>query len=203
MDNNQEELYGLCFHCKQPKSHYDWCPRCDCQKLIDEFSNWTSVNKDIDEFIQATQRNATSYASYLEWIPYSRLEIEFDENWWLGKSYTAKWKDGERLDDFWYTINTQRQRFPIQVTIKSFDKNYFKHITNFEYFMNELKFQHQFMTCGRRQNPPHYILEQFENLEHQIESINVEDTFSEKLSMNYDSELLDLKIPSELLISGK
>ncbi|CAG8473263.1 3085_t:CDS:2 [Funneliformis caledonium] len=119
------------------------------------------------------------------------LEIEFDENWLLGKA-SAKWKDGERLDDFWYTINTQSQRFSIQVTIKSFDKNYFKHITNFEYFMNELKFQHQFMTC-----------EQFENLEHQVESINVEDTFSEKLRMNYDSELLDLKIPSELLISEK
>ncbi|CAG8684000.1 13795_t:CDS:2 [Funneliformis mosseae] len=68
MDNSQEELYGLYFHCKQPKR-----------------------SKEIDEFIQFTQRNVTLYASYLEWIPYNRFEIVSDQDtWWNERSYVAK-----------------------------------------------------------------------------------------------------------------
>ncbi|CAI2164340.1 13210_t:CDS:2 [Funneliformis geosporum] len=49
------------------------------------------------------------------------------------------------MDNFWYdTINTQRQRSnPIPVAIKTV-------ISRPEDFINELKFQHQFMTSGRR-----------------------------------------------------
>ncbi|CAG8717303.1 11430_t:CDS:1, partial [Funneliformis mosseae] len=61
---------AFCSLCEKPKSYFDWCPKCDCQKLIDEFSNWTSGNKYIDEFLQDNQRTAISYTSYLEWIPY-------------------------------------------------------------------------------------------------------------------------------------
>ncbi|CAG8507859.1 8905_t:CDS:2 [Funneliformis mosseae] len=96
------------------------------------------------------------------------------------------------MDNFWDedTNNTKRQRSnPIPVVIKvvnGFDS---------ETFINELKFQHQFMTSGRRflrlygvtqktdtkeyvifqrwrQNPPHYILDQFENSKYHTENNN-------------------------------
>jgi len=87
-------LYGLCSHCEQPKSYYDWCPSCDNQKLVDNFSNWTSGNKEIDKFIQDTQRNARSYSTYLEWISWEQFEkIELRKNS-FDTRYIAEWIDG-------------------------------------------------------------------------------------------------------------
>ena len=101
MERNWEELYGICSRCQKPKSYYDWCSLCDNKKLVEQFSNWASGNKDIDEFIRDTQRNATSYSTYLEWIPWEQFEeIKlFDDNW--DKKYIAKWINGERNTDFW------------------------------------------------------------------------------------------------------
>src|ERR1051325_8692669 len=101
MEQNWQDLYGLCSCCERPKSYYGWCSSCDNQKLVENFSNWTSGDKEIDEFIQDTQRNAGSYSTYLEWIPWEQFEeIElyqdaFDTN------YIAKWISGERNTDFW------------------------------------------------------------------------------------------------------
>ena len=42
----------------------------DNRELVAKFSNWTSRDKEIDEFIQDAQRNTKSYSMYLEWIPW-------------------------------------------------------------------------------------------------------------------------------------
>src|ERR1043165_2818019 len=105
MEQDWENLYGLCSHCGQPKSYYDWCPSCENQKLVENFSNWTSGNKEIDEFIQDTQRNAISYSTYLEWISWDQfdeIKLYFDG---FDKQYIAKWINGERNIDFWIDNN--------------------------------------------------------------------------------------------------
>src|ERR1051325_3227627 len=117
----EDLLYGSCSHCKKSKSYYDWCPSCDNQKLVNNFSNWTSGNKEIDEFIQDTQRNARSYSTYLEWIPWEQFEkIELLKDAFSTR-YIAEWIDGERNTNFWTddTVITSRERIEqIPVTIK-------------------------------------------------------------------------------------
>ncbi|KAF0554674.1 kinase-like protein [Gigaspora margarita] len=53
------------------------CDGCLSNVLVNEFSNWTSGNLQIDEFIQEAQRSST-YVKYPEWIPYDSLsEIKY------------------------------------------------------------------------------------------------------------------------------
>ena len=121
MEQNWEKLYGLCFYCGQSKSYYDWCPSCDNQKLVENFSNWTSGNKEIDEFIQDTQRNAISYSTYLEWIPWDQFEkMELYEDS-FDTRYITNWINGERNTDFWMDNTTTISREgsdPVPVIIK-------------------------------------------------------------------------------------
>src|SRR5688572_27251398 len=58
------KTYGLCNECKQPntgsyygydRSYYGWCQLCHAKHFQQNFKNWTSGNRDIDEFIQKTQ----------------------------------------------------------------------------------------------------------------------------------------------------
>src|ERR1044072_9669849 len=121
MEQNWEKLYGLCFYCGQSKSYYDWCPSCDNQKLVENFPNWTSGDKKIDEFIQDTQRNAKSYSTYLEWIPGEQFEeVKLYDNAFSTR-YIAKWINGERNTNF-LTDNImaigRKRSDPIPVIIK-------------------------------------------------------------------------------------
>ena len=121
MEQNWEKLYGLCFYCGQSKSYYDWCPSCDNQKLVENFPNWTSGDKKIDEFIQDTQRNAKSYSTYLEWIPWEQFEEVKLYNNAFSIRYIAKWINGERNTNF-LTDNImaigRKRSDPIPVIIK-------------------------------------------------------------------------------------
>src|SRR4051794_6926063 len=47
--------YGLCKECKQPNTDYYWCRPCFAKHFQQNFKNWTSGNRDIDEFIQKSQ----------------------------------------------------------------------------------------------------------------------------------------------------
>ena len=55
--------YGLCKECSQlstgGSSFYPWCQPCDSKHFQQDFNKWTSGNKEIDEFIQNFQLNAT------------------------------------------------------------------------------------------------------------------------------------------------
>ena len=90
--------YGLCEECSQPNTGYDgypWCQSCNSKHFQQEFNKWTSGNKEIDEFIQKFQLNATNLNEVLEWIPYDRFEnIEYLAEGGFGTVYKAKWIDG-------------------------------------------------------------------------------------------------------------
>src|SRR2546421_12148046 len=66
--------YELCPECNKPYTGYDsWCNQCNAKRFQQDFPNWTSGNKYIDNFIQESQLNAKRYDEVLEWIPYNRL----------------------------------------------------------------------------------------------------------------------------------
>src|SRR3954453_1246751 len=87
--------YGLCGECSQPKTYYDWCQSCNSKHFQQDFNKWTSGNKEIDEFIQKFQLNATCQQEVLEWIPYEKFEdIEYLAKGGFSTVHKAKWIDG-------------------------------------------------------------------------------------------------------------
>src|SRR5688572_20077009 len=65
--------HGLCKECSQPKPDSWWCQSCNSKHFQQDFNKWTSGNKEIDEFIQKFQLNATCWQKVLEWIPYEKF----------------------------------------------------------------------------------------------------------------------------------
>ncbi|POG65207.1 hypothetical protein GLOIN_2v1880772, partial [Rhizophagus irregularis DAOM 181602=DAOM 197198] len=64
----RKQVYGICGECNEPGTGQYWCQSCNAKRFKDNFKNWTSGNKDIDEFIQQSQLNAVHYKKYIEWI---------------------------------------------------------------------------------------------------------------------------------------
>ncbi|CAB5379073.1 unnamed protein product [Rhizophagus irregularis] len=69
-----------------------WCKTCQINHLINNFTNWTSGDKKIDEFIQKMQLKINNYNDTIfEWIPYNQL-INIKK---MGGNFAkATWKDG-------------------------------------------------------------------------------------------------------------
>ncbi|RIA80872.1 kinase-like domain-containing protein [Glomus cerebriforme] len=150
MKLSQEKLYGLCTRCENPKSYYDWCPPCDNLKLINEFSSWTSGNVIVNEIIRNTQKHATSYTSYLEWIPWEKLVNvkKFKLTTYCGM-LEAEWIEGERITNYFRDeeIDSKRERSaPIPVFIEG-DTNL---TYNFSEFITECKKLYDCVKHGNR-----------------------------------------------------
>ena len=73
-----------------------WCKPCQIDNLKGNFTNWTSDNDKIDNFIQEMQLKIGKYSdTVFEWIPYNQISDVKE----IGKSgfataYSAIWKDG-------------------------------------------------------------------------------------------------------------
>ena len=90
-----EPAKGFCPDCNKPYSGYEWCNQCNAKRFQQDFPNWTSGNKYIDNFIQETQLNAMSHLQVLEWIPYNRLtNIKYLAKGGFSAVYYAIWLDG-------------------------------------------------------------------------------------------------------------
>ncbi|POG62472.1 kinase-like domain-containing protein [Rhizophagus irregularis DAOM 181602=DAOM 197198] len=91
----RKQAYGICGECKEPGTGRDWCQSCNAKRFKDNFKNWTSGNKVIDEFIQQSQLNAVHHKKYLEWIPYEKFQnIIYIAEGGFGKIYSAEWPEG-------------------------------------------------------------------------------------------------------------
>jgi len=91
--------YRLCEECSQPNigafNNYPWCQSCNSKHFQQDFNKWTSSNKEIDEFIQKFQLNATRYEEVLEWIPYEKFkDIKYLAKGGFGTVHKAFWVDG-------------------------------------------------------------------------------------------------------------
>ncbi|RHZ78538.1 hypothetical protein Glove_162g65 [Diversispora epigaea] len=93
--DSSEDEYGICEECGNENTNEDWCLKCNSQHFQQNFGNWKSGNKDVDEIIQESQSNCTGTLSFIEWIPYSKFEdIKYIDKGGFGKIYSAIWKEG-------------------------------------------------------------------------------------------------------------
>ena len=105
----RKEAYGICGECNEPGTGKRWCQPCNTKRFKENFKNWTSGNKDIDELIQYSQLNATYRGNCLEWLPYEKFQnITYIAKGGFGKVYSAKWPEGFIL--YWGIENQEWYR---------------------------------------------------------------------------------------------
>ena len=88
---------GFCKNCgeKYTDMYFKWCKPCQADNLKENFTNWTSGNEKIDNFIQEIQLKINEPNSIIfEWIPYN----QFNKIKKIGKGdfitvYSATWKN--------------------------------------------------------------------------------------------------------------
>src|SRR6184192_1563409 len=91
----RKEAYGICGECNEPGTGWKWCKPCNAKRFEENFKNWTSGNKDIDELIQQSQLNAVYHKKCLEWIPFEKFQnVTYITRGGFGKVYTADWHEG-------------------------------------------------------------------------------------------------------------
>ncbi|CAB4418672.1 unnamed protein product [Rhizophagus irregularis] len=132
---------------------YKWCKQCETNKLRKNFTNWTSGNEKIDNFIQEKQLEINnSWNIVFEWIPYNKFldikEVDKDD---ISIIYSAKWKDGPlRWDDYC----DKYMRNPKEVELKELKLKYSHNLQNVVEFLNEIKvYSTNFEIFGISQNP--------------------------------------------------
>ncbi|GBB99653.1 hypothetical protein RclHR1_00360002 [Rhizophagus clarus] len=105
----RKQVYGICGECKKPGTGKNWCRPCNAKRFENNFKNWTSGNKIIDEFIQQSQLNAVYYKKCLEWIPFEKFQnIAYIAEGGFGKIYSAEWPEG--FIDHWDIKNQKSHR---------------------------------------------------------------------------------------------
>src|SRR5581483_274649 len=72
-----------------------WCQPCNAKRFKENFKDWTSGNKNVDEFIQQSQLNAVYPSKFLEWVPFEKLQnVTYITKGGFGKIYSAEWSEG-------------------------------------------------------------------------------------------------------------
>ena len=76
--------------------YWRWCKPCQIDNLKRNFTNWTSGNEKIDNFIQEMQLKIDKYNDIVfEWIPYNQFsDIKEIGRGGFATVYSAIWKDG-------------------------------------------------------------------------------------------------------------
>ncbi|POG63739.1 kinase-like domain-containing protein [Rhizophagus irregularis DAOM 181602=DAOM 197198] len=132
----RKQAYGICGECKEPGTGKNWCKTCNAKRFKDNFKNWTSGNKDIDELIQHSQLNAVHFEKCFEWIPFEKFQnVTYIAKGGFGKIYSAEWPEGYITN--WDIENQKWDR------CKDFDKCALKSLNNSSDicsdFLNEIK----------------------------------------------------------------
>ncbi|EXX56761.1 Ste20p [Rhizophagus irregularis DAOM 197198w] len=117
----RKQVYGICGECNEPGTGEYWCQPCNAKRSKDNFKNWTSGNKDIDEFIHQSQLNTVYYKKYLEWIPFENFkDITYITRGGFGKIHSAEWSEGYIV--YWDIENQKWKRVSnTEVALKSLD----------------------------------------------------------------------------------
>src|SRR5437763_8511609 len=88
----------VCERCgeKYTDDFYKWCKPCLINYLKKNFTNWTSGNEKIDDFIQEMQLKIDDPNDIvLEWIPYNQFnDIKVISKKEFYTVYSTIWKDG-------------------------------------------------------------------------------------------------------------
>ncbi|GBB97034.1 hypothetical protein RclHR1_00290032 [Rhizophagus clarus] len=127
--------------------HYKWCHQCKINKLRKNFTNWTSGNETIDNFIQKKQLEINGPQDIVfEWIPYDKfLGIKIDKDNNFSTIYLAQWNDG-RLG--WDVKSKKYTSNPKEIALK-----YSHNIRSAYEFLNEVEtYLNNFKIYGISQN---------------------------------------------------
>ncbi|RIA90717.1 kinase-like domain-containing protein, partial [Glomus cerebriforme] len=112
-----------CITCGKKKSSWIWCVECEHQRFRDNFQNWTSENKLIDDLIKHIQLSSSSFEEYIEWIPFSDFElVKYYGRGRHSTVYTALWLRGP-LDSFDDVSEDYIRSGPRNVILKSLDNS--------------------------------------------------------------------------------
>ncbi|PKK63425.1 hypothetical protein RhiirC2_140264, partial [Rhizophagus irregularis] len=132
-------LERYCEKCDEKYTTNKWCKPCQINYLKRNFTNWTSENKQIDDFIQKEQLQIENpWNIIFEWIPYSQfISIEKIEN--IGA--IAIWKDGPLIYNA--KSNKYERNFNKKVALK-----YLYDSQNIPQFLNKVS-----ISYGISQNP--------------------------------------------------
>ncbi|RGB41511.1 hypothetical protein C1646_810648 [Rhizophagus diaphanus] len=119
----RKEVYGICGVCNEPGTGEEWCQHCNAKRFEENFKNWSSGNKDIDELIQHSQLNAVYRFKCLEWIPYEKFQnVTYITRGGFGKIYSAEWPEG--YIGYWDIENQKWLRYTEEkVALKSLDNS--------------------------------------------------------------------------------
>ena len=119
----RKHVYGICVECNEPGTGFRWCKPCNAKRFKDNFKNWTSGNKAIDELMQQSQLNAVHSSKCLEWIPFEKFQnITYITKGGFGKIYSAEWPEGHI--EYWDIENQKWNRISNQdVALKSLDNS--------------------------------------------------------------------------------
>ncbi|POG58351.1 kinase-like domain-containing protein [Rhizophagus irregularis DAOM 181602=DAOM 197198] len=118
----RRQAYGICGECKEPGTGADWCQTCNAKRFKDNFKNWTSGNKHIDEFIQQSQLNAVYNFNCLEWIPFEKFQnVTYIAEGGFGKIYSAEWPEGHI--EYWDIENQKWYRDSYKYALKSLNNS--------------------------------------------------------------------------------
>ena len=122
-----------CIKCNKKYTGHKWCKPCQINYLKGNFTNQTSENEKIDNFIQEKQLNiSNSWDLVFEWISYSQFfdikEVDKDN---FSTVYLAKWKDGPLS---WNYYNKKYVRQPN----KEIALKHLHNLQNVDEFLNEV-----------------------------------------------------------------
>jgi hypothetical protein len=147
--NQDQDLKSYCDKCfdKYVIVEYKWCKSCQINYLKENFTNWTSGNKQLDYIIQKIQLSINNHKDTIfEWKSYDQFNsIKKLSN----TTYLAKWKDGPLLYSYYskyvrnsankaiilkYLVNSQNITNEFLNEVSRFFTNIFKHF----YYINIL-----------------------------------------------------------------
>ncbi|POG81413.1 hypothetical protein GLOIN_2v1470792 [Rhizophagus irregularis DAOM 181602=DAOM 197198] len=113
----RKEDYGICGECNEPGTGAFWCQHCNAKRFKENFKNWTSGNKDIDELIQHSQLNAVYCLKCLKWIPYEKFQnVTYITREGFGKIYSAELPEG--YIGYWDIENQKWYRYTVKKIAK-------------------------------------------------------------------------------------
>ncbi|CAG8616013.1 8240_t:CDS:2, partial [Acaulospora morrowiae] len=121
-------LYEICTQCERSTASFSWCQSCDPLNTTQE---WTSGNKDIDNYIKEFQLKSTSYLSVIEWIPFNRLSNLHK----IGSNFQALWLDGIRK----VKNNTRSRILSYPVEVKKFNNSQINALEFIKEFKNYMQ----------------------------------------------------------------
>src|SRR5205823_13448780 len=98
---------------------YKWCKPCQIDNLKGKFTNWTSGNENIDNFIQEMQLKIDSFDDIVfEWITYNQFsDIKEIGRGGFATVYSAIWKNGPLEFDKYERYTRKSRNFNYKVAL--------------------------------------------------------------------------------------